>query len=232
MTNGNNNSDYLFYAYDVSNVQVGYRRTMQGHQGHTDQDKFINHIANHYNDIKDKLTMLSGRNGYAFDPDGMQECIIRCYTAIKKKGFLKDTSDYGIEAYLVRSYVNYVKEMKRACVNSKRDHNITNDAIADMYDTWYNDNYTSAQNKIQSDLFKDFSCLYLMTRVEDEFDAEHFYLFRLKMLCDITYKQLSDMTKMKGVRQKVVEVKKWLQDNVTKEEINNAFYRVYGNLIC
>lgn len=232
MTNGNNNSDYLFYAYDVSCIQAGYRGTMQGHQGHTDQDKFMSHIASHYDEIRDKLTMLSGRNGYAFDQDAMQESILRCYTAIVKKGFLKDTSAYGIESYLIRAYVNFIREEKRACVNSKRDFNITNDAINDMYDTWYNDNYTSAQNKIQSDLKKDFSVLYLMTRVEDEFDAEHFYLFRLKMLCDITYKQLSDMTKMKGVRQKVVEVKKWLQDNVTKEEVNNAFYRVYGNLIC
>lgn len=232
MTNGNNNSDYLFYAYDVSCIQAGYRGTMQGHQGHTDQDKFMNHIASHYNDIKDKLTMLSGRNGYAFDPDGMQESILRCHTAITKKGHMNDTSPYGIESYLIRAYVNYIREEKRACVNSKRDLNFNSDNIHDTYDSWYNQNNTDAATKIQSDLKKDFSVLYLMTRVEDEFDAEHFYLFRLKMLCDITYKQLSDMTKMKGVRQKVVEVKKWLQANVTKEEINNAFYRVYGNLIC
>ena len=192
----------------------------------------MRYVASHYNDIKDKLTMLSGRNGYAFSQDAMQEAILRCHTAIDKKGHMNDTSPYGIESYLIRAYVNYIREEKRACINSKRDLNFNSDNIHDTYDTWYNQNNTDAATKIQSDLKKDFSVLYLMTRVEDEFDQEHFYLFRLKMLCDITYKQLADITKMKGVRQKVVEVKKWLQSNVTKEEINNAFYRVYGNLIC
>lgn len=230
MTNGDNNSDYLFYANDVSSIQVGYRTIMPRHQG--DSEKFMRHVASHYYDIKDKLTMLSGRNGYAFSQDAMQEAILRCHTAITKKGYMNDTSAYGIESYLIRAYVNYIREEKRACVNSKRDLNFNSDNIHDTYDAWYNQNNTDAATKIQSDLKKDFSVLYLMTRVEDEFDQEHFYLFRLKMLCDITYKQLADITKMKGVRQKVCEVKKWLQDNVTKEEINNAFFRVYGNLIC
>lgn len=229
MTNGDNNSDYLFYANDVSCIQVGYRTIMSRHQG--DSEKFMKHVASHYNDIKDKLTMLSGRNGYAFNADAMQEAILRCHTAITKKGHMNDTSAYGIESYLIRAYVNYIREEKRACVNSKRDLNFNSDNIHDTYDAWYNQNNTDAATKIQSDLKKDFSVLYLMTRVEDEFDAEHFYLFRLKMLCDITYKQLADITKMKGVRQKVVAVKKWLQDNVTKEEINNAFYRVYGDYV-
>jgi hypothetical protein len=47
----------------------------------------------------------------------------------------------------------------------------------------------------------------------------------------MTYKKLAEKTKMKGVRQKVVEVKNWLKENLTKDEINNAFYLMYGDLL-
>ena len=47
----------------------------------------------------------------------------------------------------------------------------------------------------------------------------------------MTYKKLSEKTKIKGVRQKVVDVKHWLKENLTKEEINNAFYTMYGDLL-
>ena len=198
----------------------------------TDADTFIRYVSEHYDGIKDKLTMLSGKNGYAFDPDGMQESIVRCYTAISKKGFLQDKTPYGIEAYLIRSYVNYIKEDKRACVNSKRDLNISSDDIQDIYEDWYNNNHSEATNKIRSDLFKDFSCLYILTKVDENWDAEHSYLFRLKTLYkDMTYKKLAETTKLHAVRQKVIEVKKWLQSNITKEEIRNAFYTMYGDLI-
>jgi hypothetical protein len=36
---------------------------------------------------------------------------------------------------------------------------------------------------------------------------------------------------MKGVRQKVVEVKKFIQQNVTKEMIRKEFYDIYGDII-
>ena len=47
----------------------------------------------------------------------------------------------------------------------------------------------------------------------------------------MTYKKLSESTNLKGVRQKVVEVKKWHQQNVTKEDINNAFMKMYGDFL-
>ena len=71
-----------------------------------------------------------------------------------------------------------------------------------------------------NDMFKDFSILFIMMLVEKNFDNEHFYLFKLKELMpDMTYKKLAEQTKMKAVRQKVVEVKNWLKHNVTKEMI-------------
>ena len=68
--------------------------------------------------------------------------------------------------------------------------------------------------------------------LEEHFDADTYYLFRLKYLIKgMTYKALQEKTKLKKVRQRVVEVKQWLQKNVTKEMVREAFFDVYGDLI-
>jgi uncharacterized protein (DUF433 family) len=47
----------------------------------------------------------------------------------------------------------------------------------------------------------------------------------------MTYKTLAEKTRIKGVRQKVVTVKRWLQQNLSKDEIRKEFYEIYGDLI-
>lgn len=196
-----------------------------------DNQKFINYINDNYNEVQMKLKMLCGRNKQSYDEDAYHEAVIRCYNAITKKGTLKDSSPYGIESYLIRSYFNYIREVKRSCQHSKRDLNYTSDNINDLYEDWYNRNNNDAMTKIKSDLYKDFATLYIMQKVEAQFDNEHFYLFKLKTLCEMTYKQLCEKTGVKGCRQKVVEVKKWLHDNLSKDEVNDAFYKLYGDLL-
>ena len=192
---------------------------------------FINYIGEHYDEIQTHIKMLCGRNKERFDEDIFHDSVIRCFNCIKKKGTMKDPSAYGMESYLIRSYFTNVKESKRACNTSKRDANITGDKVGELYEDWYNNHNNDAMTKIKSDLYKDFSTLYIMMKVEEQFDNEHFYLFRLKTLCEMTYKQLCEKTSVKGCRQKVVEVKNWLKENLSKEEINNAFYQMYGELL-
>ena len=132
---------------------------------------------------------------------------------------------------MIRAYMNHEVDIKRVANVAKRDLNYNSDNITELHEKWYNDNHSDAKEKIKQDMYKDFSCLYLLSKVEDNFDQEHFYLFRVKELVPgMTYKKLSESTNLKGVRQKVVEVKKWLQENVTKEDITNAFYKMYGDL--
>lgn len=47
----------------------------------------------------------------------------------------------------------------------------------------------------------------------------------------MTYAQLSEKTGIKGCRQKVVDVKNWLKENVTTKEIKDEFEDIYGNLL-
>ena len=195
-----------------------------------DDTLFLDYLGKNYENVKTKLKMLCGRNGQQFSEDFYHEAIIRCTKAIQKKGKLNDTSPYGIESYLIKSYMNLPREEARSCKNSKRDNNYNSDNIQELYESWYNTNNTSATEKIQSDLYKDFSTLYIMTMVEQNFDQEHFYLFRIKTLGGLTYKQVCERSNCKGCRQKILEVKEWLKQNVTKEDVTKAYYEIYGEL--
>ena len=197
-----------------------------------DHTIFLNYINDNYDEVKSTLKILASQRGQTFNEDAYHESIIRCHNAIQKKGFLQDKSAYGITSYLIRSYFNYILETKRAACNAKRDQNYTSDNIGGLYEDYYNSNFTDARQKVISDMFKDFSTLYIIMLVENNFDSEHLYLFKMKELIpDMTYKKLQEKTQMKAVRQKVVEVKNWLKANVTKEMIKEEFFSIYGELI-
>ena len=197
----------------------------------SDKDKFINYINDHFNHLKYKYINFCREKGYQWDEDLFQDTILKCYEAIDKKGKLNDTTDYGIESYFFISFKLNLKREGQYARNQKRDLNVSSDDINELYEDYYNKNNSSSAQKVYKDLFKDFSVLYIMTVVEDNFDQEHFYLFRLKTLGNLTYKQLQDKTHIKASRQKVINVKNWLKENVTKDDIKKAFGTMYGDLL-
>ena len=193
---------------------------------------FINYINDNYDKVGGTLKILCSQRHQRFDEDAYHESILRCHKAITKKGKLDDKSPYGITSYLIRSYFNLVLENKRACVNSKRDMNYDDDNIGELQEEWSLKNQVDAKQKILGDMFRDYAVLYIMFAVEANFDSESFYLFKIKQLQPgMTYKKLSELTQMKGVRQKVVTVKKWVQQHITKEDIRKSFYEDYGDLL-
>ena len=197
----------------------------------SDTDIFMHYINDNYNHLKYKYINFCKEHNYQWDEDIFQDTILKCYEAIAKKGKLNDTTDYGIEAYFFISFKLNLKRDKMYARNQKRDRNVDSDSINELYESWFNDNNISAMDKVKSDLFKDFSILYIMAVVEDNFDQEDFYLFRIKTLGNLTYKQLQDKTKIKASRQKVINVKNFLKENVKKEDIKSAFNLMYGNLM-
>lgn len=197
-----------------------------------DATKFINHINNHYETLKRKFTRACKDLSLELTDDAFQDTILKCYCSINKKGRLNDITPYGIESYFFQSLKMNIKREAQYARESKRDHNINSDNISTIYEEWYNTNKDSARTKLLNDLYKDFSVLYICKMVEMNFDSEYFYLFRMKYLIpNITYRQLSEKTKLKKVRQKVVEVKSWLKENITKEMIKKEFNEIYGDLL-
>lgn len=197
-----------------------------------DCNKFINYISEHHNELKHRYRAFCKDKGYDWDEDIFQDTILNCYTAIEKKGSLNDTTPQGIENYFFRSFKQNLQREKQYCRVSKRDLNYNSDNIQGVYEEWYNTHNDSARVKLLNDLWIDFSTLYILSRVEDSFSSEHFLLFRLKYLVpQMTYKKLQEKTQTKKCRQKVVEVKNWVKNNITKEEVKKAFNLMYGNLV-
>ncbi len=193
-----------------------------------DATKFINTINDHYETVKKELQSYCDSVGERFDEDIFQDTILKCYTLISKNGEMKDSSYQGCKNFMFQAFKRNLKREQQYSRNAKRDANVTN--LSKHNELYLNSKLTS-EEKLKSDLYKDFATLYLMKRVEEEFDTEHFYLFRLKTFTNMTYAQLSEKTGIKGCRQKVVDVKNWLKENVTTKEIKDEFDSIYGDLL-
>ena len=184
-------------------------------------------ISQNYNNLKQVCKDVCKRNKEQYSEDALNDTVIQVHKIIQKKGKLDDMSDNGIMRYFVRSYVNNLRMEKRYAYHKKRDYNITQEEFNDRYEQ----SLSSKRDKIIKDLLEDFSVLYIMKLVELNFPPEQLYLYKLKMICNKTYKQIHDETKIKKSRDKIIEVNKWVKQNLTRDVIKNEFMSIYGDLI-
>jgi len=192
-------------------------------------NRFIRYINDNYDAIKSSFEAFCRNKMYRWDEDIFQDTILKCYSTIERNGGLKDGSEKGMKDYFFRSFKQNLQREAQYSRNANRDWNVTE--VMPMYEDWYNANKISSVEKLKQDLWKDFSCLYIMHKVEEHFSPTHFNLFRLKYLIpNMTYKKLYETTKVKGCRKMVVDVKQWVRDNVTKEEIKAAYNKLYGDI--
>lgn len=193
-----------------------------------DAIKFINYINDHYKEIYNSFLAFCNNKNYKFDADIFQDTILKCYNLITKQGYMKDTSEQGMKNYFFMAFKQNLQRETQYARNQKRDGNVVNLNAAN--ERFQNSKLTQKE-KLLNDLRKDYFTLYLLRKVEENFDGEHFYLFRLKTFTSMTYAKLAEHTGVKGVRQKVVDVKNYLKNNVSKEEIEKAFEEEYGDLL-
>lgn len=184
-------------------------------------------IKQNYNNIRQICKDVCKRNKEQYSEDALNDTFIQVHKIIQKKGKLDDMSDNGIMRYFVRSYVNNLRMEKRYAYHKKRDYNITQEEFNDRYEQ----SLSSKRDKIIKDLLEDFSVLYIMKLVELNFPPEQLYLYKLKMICNKTYKQIHDYTKIKKSRDKIIEVNKWVKQNLTRDVIKKEFMSIYGDLI-
>ena len=193
----------------------------------TSEQIYFNVLTTNYNNLQQICKDVCKRNGEKYSEDTLNDTVLQIHKIIQKKGSLNDMSERGILNYFTRSYVNNLRMEKRYAYIKKRDHNITQEEFNERYEQ----SQSSKQEKIIKDLLEDFSVLYIMKLVELNFDNEHYYLYKLKMLCNKTYKQIHDQTHIKKSRDKIIEVNKWVKQNLTRDIIKKEFYEIYGDLI-
>lgn len=176
---------------------------------------------------KYKLMAFCADKNLKWDEDIFCDTYLKIFEKIKKYG-IKDDTESGFDNYTFMSFKTNVIREGQYARNQKRDGNVIN--LQNENEKYQNSKLTE-QEKLKSDLYKDFATLYLLKQVEANFDSEHFYLFRLKTFTNMTYRQLAEHTGLKGVRQKVVDAKNWLKHNVKQDDIRKEFDDIYGEIL-
>ena len=184
-------------------------------------DKWLQYIGTIYEEYRMKYFKMANDLNYNVNEDMLNDTILACYNSIARNN-LSDTTEQGMRNYLFRAF----KVNLNAISNYDKRKDIVDDltALAEQYENQGEATY----NKIKKQLFDDYSLIYILEQVENNFDSISFHCFRLKTMIDkCTYQKLRELTKVKDCKKRVVKVNKWLRENMTRQDIYNAFISDY-----
>ena len=184
-------------------------------------DRWLQYIGTIYEEYRMKyFKMANDLNYNNVNEDMLNDTILACYNSIARNN-LSDTTEQGMRNYLFRAF----KVNLNAISNYDKRKDVVDDltALAEQYENQGEATY----NKIKKQLFEDYSLIYILEQVENNFDTITFYCFRLKTMLPCTYQRLREITKVKDAKKRVVKVNKWLRENMTRQDIYNAFISDY-----
>lgn len=189
-------------------------------------DNFLRWVNNNYERLQLHHRKYCINTNQEWDDDIFANTYLKIYDKIVKDG-INDCSEKGFENYFFISFKQNLRREKQYSRNAKRDSNANLPALQEVY----KNSQLTEEEKLKSDLLKDYATIYILTKVEENFSPADNRIFKMKLFDKLTYKQLTEKTGEKAVRQRIVNIKNWLKENVTKDEINKAFNEDYGNLI-
>lgn len=183
-------------------------------------DKWLQYIGTIYEEYRMKYFKMANDLNYNVKEDMLNDTILACYNSIARNN-LSDTTEQGMRNYLFRAF----KVNLNAISNYDKRKDIVEDltALAEQYEFQGEATYL----KIKKQLFEDYALIYILEQVENNFDTITFHCFRLKTMLPCTYQRLREITKVKDCKKRVVKVNKWLRENMTRQDIYNAFISDY-----
>lgn len=166
--------------------------------------------------------------------DIIQEAVLRTYNAILYNGckspicVTQDTPeeirmDIWKNKFFIACRQNSTVGITSDRYMKHRSDNPVTDVIKDK-------EYISADRKVVNDLYDDYRTMWLISHVCENFDPKTCYCFRVYYLVKgMTYRKLSEMTKMKDAKTRVVEVNRYLRENIEEiqKKIDEAFAKDY-----
>ena len=187
--------------------------------------RFLKFANEHYEDYKKKWAKYLYDRQVDFDEDVFSETVLKVYDYINTNG-IKDDSDSGLANYWFKSFNTNIKREKQYSRNVNRDKNI--DATEELSKEMNGED--ELQLKIRRHVFEDWSIVYILRLVEDNFDQISFHCFRLYYILDkMTYSKLREITKVPDSKKRVVTIKNWLKDNLTKQQMEKEFSKYYDS---
>lgn len=189
---------------------------------------FVDYIGGHYPEMKRLLLAYCRNRGEVFSDDIFHQTFLNCYETIDRKGEMNDPTPKGFRDYFFKAFkFNIMREKQYARIKNKT-------TLEDFIEAWesFLESCPSADEKVQDDMRKDFAAWYIaqiaeQAAMEGVIDMESFHLWRIKTFMSYTYQQLREVTGADRVREKVLSVKHWLRDNVSRADIDAAFDERY-----
>ena len=183
-------------------------------------DKWLQYIGTIYEEYRMKYFKMANDLNYKVSEDMLNDTILACYNSIARNN-LSDTTEQGMRNYLFRAF----KVNLNAVSNYDKRKDVVDDltALAEQYENQGEATY----NKIKKQLFEDYALIYILEQVENNFDTISFHCYRLKTMLPCTYQRLREITKIKDCKKRVVNVMKWVRNNITKKEILTNFKKQY-----
>ena len=184
-------------------------------------DKWLQYIGTIYEEYRMKYFKMATQLNYNVNEDMLNDTILACYNSIARNN-LSDTTEQGMRNYLFRAF----KVNLNAISNYDKRKDVVDDlsALAEQYENQGEATY----NKIKKQLHEDYSLIYILEQVENNFDTITFNVFRLKTMIEkCTYQRLRDITKVRDCKKRVVKVMKWIRENITEKEILTNFKKTY-----
>lgn len=195
--------------------RIGKNKPVITEENHKLADYWMTVISKHY-DTYDKQFKK-----YGYPDDLINTTVLYCYECIERNG-LKDTTEQGCKNYFFRAYNSNLIHLKDP-YNNRKDENV------EPVETPITE---TAEEKWNRQLYTDYSALYILKAAEEQFDHVSFWCFRIKHLVPkISYEKLRNITGIKDCKRRVVEINKWLKENITKDEIRESFARDFPDFM-
>ena len=183
-------------------------------------DKWLQYIGTIYEEYRMKYFKMYNDLNYKVNEDMLNDTILACYNSIARNN-LSDTTEQGMRNYLFRAF----KINLNAVSNYDKRKDIVDDLTA--LEEQYENQGEATYKKKKKQLLDDYSLIYILEQVENNFDTISFNVFRLKTMLPCTYQRLREITKIKDCKKRVVNVMKWVRNNITKKEILTNFKKTY-----
>lgn len=179
--------------------------------------KWLEYVGSIYEEYRKVLFKYAHLNNLTPSDDLLNDTIIRCYESIARNG-LKSTDEETFKGFLFCAWRRNLiptdsYEKRKDCEASVEEANQSFvEGLQPTYD------------KVKQQLFDDYSTIYIMDIVERNFDPITFHCFRLKHLSpNCTHQRLREITKVKDSKKRVLEVQRWLRENLTRNQVYEAF---------
>lgn len=186
-------------------------------------DKWLIYINSIYNEYKSKFRLYCNSVRKEFDEDVYSETIVNCYDSICRNG-LKDTTEQGMKNYLFQSFKMNVTRATTYASQTKRTYNLDVNEAHEEYML----KSEPLGEKIKKQMLNDFTVLYILNNVENNFDIISFFCFRIKHLIPkMSYQRLKEITNINDCKKRVVTINRWVRENIKKDEVYKEFIKQY-----